>query len=220
MELEVKDVARMIDLPELTILRWIKQGKIPFYVKEGRYVIDKKKLISWAKLHNIKLKERQKEEKEEEELITLHTAIERGGVYFNLKGEDVYEVLKNAIELLELPSEIDKNELLEKLLQREELCSTGIGEGVAIPHPRHPIPGLKNMVAVFFLEKEIDFNSVDGKPVFVLFVILASSTKVHLRLLSRLSYCLRNKEFLSFLKECKSSSELINWIKKLESEIK
>ena len=218
MELEVKDVAKLLDLPEITILRWIKQGKIPFYLKDGKYVIDKKRLISWARLHNIKLRERQEEE-EKEESITLCTAIERGGVYFDLKGESVHEVLKNAVELLKLPSNVDREMLLEKLLQREELCSTGIGEGVAIPHPRHPVLGLKNMVAVFFLEKEIDFNSVDGKPVFVLFIILASSTKTHLRLLSRLSYCLRNKEFLRFLRECNEASELINWIKKLESQI-
>ena len=220
MELDVRDVAKLMDLPEITILRWIKQGKIPFYLKNGKYVIDKKKLVSWAKLHNIKLKEKQEKEKEEDELITLHTAIERGGVHFGLKGENVHEVLKNAVELLNLPLDVNKDELLEKLIQREELCSTGIGEGVAIPHPRHTIAGLKNMVAVFFLEKEIDFNSVDGKPVFVLFIILASSTKAHLRILSRLSYCLRNKEFLKFLKECKKASELIDQVKKLESEIR
>lgn len=218
MELEVKDVARLMDLPEITILRWIKQGKIPFYLRNGRYVINQKKLASWAKLHNIALRER-KEKKKKEELITLYGAMEKGGVYFGLKGENMYDVLKNAVELIKLPPVLSREVLFEKLIQREELCSTGIGEGVAIPHPRHPVLELEDMIPVFFLEKEIDFNSVDGKPVFVLFLILSSSTKTHLRLLSRLSYCLRNKKFLSYLKRCRKASELMNCVRKLESEI-
>ncbi len=221
MELSVKDVARLMDLPEITIMRWIRQGKIPFYVKNGKYVFDKDQLISWARLHNITLKENSRSlTRQKEELITLSTAIERGGIYFGLDGEDVSEVLRNAVGLIRLPDNVDKEELIEKLIQREELCSTGIGEGVAIPHPRHPIRGLISMVPVFFLKREVDFHSVDGKPVFVIFLVLASSTKLHLRLLSRLSFCLRNKDFLSFLRSCKDAHSLLDMIKKLEAEIK
>ena len=221
MELEIKDVARLMDLPEITIMRWIRQGKIPFRIKNGRYVFDKEELISWAKLHNIILKEEDEEiAKREDEEITLSEAIKRGGVYFGLKGNNVYEVLRNAVNMIQLPEGVDKEMVFEKLIQREELCSTGIGEGVAIPHPRHPIKGLKNMIAVFFLEKEIDYHALDNKPVFVLFLILTSSTKVHLRLLSMLSFCLRKKDFISFLRRCKSAQELIKKIEELEKSEK
>ncbi len=221
MELGVKDVAKMLGLPELTIMRWIKQGKIPFSIKKGRYVFDKEYLISWAKMHHISLKEIEssaENNKYQEENITLYDAVKRGGVFFGIKGNNVEEVLRRAVELMDIPKEVDIEFLFEKLIQREELCSTGIGEGIAIPHPRHPIPKLKAMVSVFFLEKTIDFNSVDGKPVFIMFIILSPSTKIHLRLLSRLSFCLRKKEFLEFLKNCKNKEELLLKIKQLESE--
>ncbi len=220
MSLSIKEVARMMNLPEITIIRWIKQGKIPFYLKDGRYVFNEKQLVSWAKMHNISLRQRgptDKDDKDKEQKITLYKAINKGGVFFDVGGENVKEVLRESINLIELPSGIDKEELFEKLIQREELCSTGIGDGVAIPHPRHPIPNLGPMVPVFFLKKEIDFNAIDGKPVFVLFIILSPSTNIHLRLLSCLSFCLRDKDFLKFLKKCDSKDSLLNKIQELES---
>ncbi len=221
MELTVKDVAKMLSLPEMTIMRWIRQGKIPFQWKNGRYVFDKKQLVNWARLHNMPLREiNLLKNGNEEENITLSEAIRRGGVFLGIRGETVEEVFKEAVNLLPLPSYVNRDDLLEKLIQREELCSTGIGEGIAIPHPRYPVEGLRTMVAVFFLEKEIDFKAVDGKPVFVMFFILSSSTKIHLRLLSRLSFCLKKKDFLKFLRKCNNAEELINKIQRLESSIK
>lgn len=221
MELSPKEVAKMLDLPEITIMRWIRQGKIPFQIKDGRYVFDKKQLISWARMHNMSLRDHNSvKETNEEEDITLYEAIKKGGVFFGIRGDSVEEVLKEAIKLIPLPPEVDKDHLLEKLLQREELCSTGIGEGIAIPHPRYPIKDLDTIVAVFFLKREIDFHAVDGKPVFVIFLILSPSTRIHLRLLSRLSFCLRNKDFLKFLRKCDSPKKLVNKIRQLESTIK
>lgn len=219
MELDVKDVARMMDLPEITILRWIRQGKIPFYIKNGRYVFDEKQLISWAKMHNISLWEEPLKNKNKEEEITLYEAIKKGGIFFNIEGSTVNELLKNAVELFKLSSKVDKDFLFEKLIQREELCSTGIGEGVAIPHPRYPIKDLDPMVGVFFLKREIDFRAVDGKPVFVMFIILSPSTKIHLRFLSKLSFCLRNRDFLHFLKGRGNKEKFLNTIKELESNL-
>ncbi len=214
-QLTIKEVSELLDLPEITIMRWIKQGKIPFQMREGRYVFDKKQLINWANLHNIPLKEERK--KVEEKDISLYEAIKKGGVFFDLEGGSVEEVLRNALNLLDL--DVDKEELLEKLLQREELCSTGIGEGVALPHPRQPVKDIEPMIGVFFLKNEVDYHALDGKKVFVLFLILCPSTRLHLKLLSKLSFILRKKDFLSFLRKCKSKEGLLEKIKDLEAHI-
>ncbi len=222
MKLEIKDVARMLDLPEATITRWIRQGKIPAKLENGRYIFHERQLRAWAQTHNFTLHEnkaRQQENNEEE--ITLCEAMERGGVLYDVEGSSPEEVLRAAVGSMNLPDDIDKEVLMERLLQREELTSTGIGEGVAIPHPRQPMEGfsLKAWVTTCFLKKEIDFNSVDGKPVFVLFIMLTATTRIHLRLLSRLSFCLRNQAFLEMLRSRPSTEVLLQKVRALENEL-
>ncbi len=222
MVFEVKDVARMLDLPEATIVRWIRQGKIPAKMENGRYIFQEKQLRAWAQTHNITLHEdKARGQENNEDDITLSEAMERGGVLYDLEGNSAEEVLKAAVKLMDLPDDVDREVLLERLLQREELSSTGIGEGVAIPHPRHPMEGfrLKAWVTTCFLKHEVDFNSVDGKPVFVMFIMLSATTKIHLRLLSRLSFCLRNEEFVRLLGYHPPQEILLEKVKELEDQL-
>jgi PTS system nitrogen regulatory IIA component len=79
------------------------------------------------------------------------------------------------------------------LLAREALGSTGVGDGIAIPHVRNPIvlhvP--RATVTLCFLENPVDFNALDGRPVTTLFTVVSPTVKAHLHLLSRLAFCLR-----------------------------
>lgn len=141
-------------------------------------------------------------QQQEKRLENLLPAMKRGSVIHDLKGDNVAAVLENAVENLPAISNSSKEELYKRLLERENLTSTGIGKGVAIPHPHDPISDLlKNpLIATCFLEKPIDFGAVDDKPVFVLFILLSQSIKIHLHLLSRLSFCVRDNAFVDFLK--------------------
>ena len=222
MKLELKQVAKLLDLPEATIMRWIRQGKIPAKFENGHYVFHEKQLEKWARTHNITLREdKLKEQLNDEDDITLYDAMRRGGVFFDIEGDKPEEVLAQAVSVIRFPPDVDRELLLEKLLQREELSSTGIGDGVAIPHPRQPLDKLsiKAMVATCFLKRGVNFNSVDGRPVFVLFIMLCGSTKIHLKLLSRLSFCLRNKGFVEILKGYPSAEALLNKVKELENTL-
>ena len=222
MKLELKQVAKLLDLPEATIMRWIRQGKIPAKFENGHYVFHEKQLKKWARTHNITLREdKLVEQLNDENDITLNDAMKRGGVFFDIEGDKPEEVLAQAVSVIRFPPDVDRELLLEKLLQREELSSTGIGDGVAIPHPRQPLDKLsiKAMVATCFLKRGVNFNSVDGRPVFVLFIMLCGSTKIHLKLLSRLSFCLRNKGFVEILKGYPSAEALLNKVKELENTL-
>jgi PTS system nitrogen regulatory IIA component len=153
--------------------------------------------------------------------LGLEEAIERGGVFYDLAGYDIYSTLENAVNLLKLPGNKDKEILLNELINREEIASTGIGNGVAIPHPRRPFDlSLPDPVMpVFFLKNPIDFNSVDGKPVSVLFVIFSPTTKIHLELLAKLSYCLRDKKFMSLIRNQADQQSLLKTISYIENEL-
>jgi PTS system nitrogen regulatory IIA component len=83
------------------------------------------------------------------------------------------------------------------LLARESAGSTGIGDGVAIPHARNPIvmhiP--RPLISLCYLEQPIDFGAIDNQPVHTLFTIVSPTIKTHLGLLSRLAFALRDATF-------------------------
>ncbi len=102
-------------------------------------------------------------------------------------------------------SKSSAREIYEALIERERLGSTACGGGVAIPHAR--LPGLKNMICEFVrLKQGISYNSPDGKPVDMMFVIFApvEGGGEHLRALSHIARMLRDGEFCESLRKASS----------------
>jgi len=103
---------------------------------------------------------------------------------------------------------------------REKLSSTGIGNGVAIPHPKtlliERIP--QSMVGTFFLKKTLDFKAPDKIPVYVVFVLLSTTSFHHLELLSQLTSFLHLSETSNFLKQSPSLESLIDKLQKTLAE--
>ena len=98
--------------------------------------------------------------------------------------------------LAELHPSIDKPHLVEVLLEREELGSTAIGEGIAIPHGK--LPGMNTVVAAFGRSSRgVDFDSLDGSPTRLFFLLVApeDSAGIHLKALARISRLLKDREF-------------------------
>jgi len=103
----------------------------------------------------------------------------------------------------------DKNEIYEVLLQRERLGSTGIGEGIAIPHGK--LPRLENLFGLIArLEKPIDFEAMDGQPVDILFLLLApeGAGADHLKGLSQVARILRDQEVLERLRAARDPIDI------------
>ncbi|MBW2321559.1 MAG: PTS sugar transporter subunit IIA [Deltaproteobacteria bacterium] len=137
----------------------------------------------------------------EEELENLLSAMKRGGVLYDIKGDDVETALKSAVGNMPVLSKTSKKELYQLLLERERLTSTGIGKGVAIPHPRDPL------------------GAVDDRPVFVMFILLSQSIKMHLHLLSRFSFCVRDNSFVEFLKTSPDEASFFAKIADFEKQL-
>lgn len=115
----------------------------------------------------------------------------------SLSATDKPAVVAELCEVLgkHVPSARGKD-LPDILLERELLSSTGIGEGVAIPHGK--VVGLPNLVAAFGVSRQgIDFNSIDGKPTQLFFALLApeNSAGIHLKALARISRIFKNPAF-------------------------
>jgi PTS system nitrogen regulatory IIA component len=120
-------------------------------------------------------------------------------------------VLQAVVEQMHLPEEVNRQFLLQVLLARESLGSTGIGDGIAIPHVRNPIvmhiP--RPMVTLCFLREPVAFDAIDHKPVHTLFAIVSPTIRAHLHLLSRLSFALKHPAFLQALTARTGPDELL-----------
>lgn len=130
------------------------------------------------------------------------------------------EALKLAVSLMEKSGNIKDRESYEKqVFAREEEGTTGIGEGIAIPHGKCEAvtaPGLAAMV----IPNGVEFDSLDGEPVNLLFLIAAPNTKdnVHLDVLSRLSVLLMDEKFADNLKHARTAEEFLEIIDRVEAK--
>lgn len=136
------------------------------------------------------------------------------------KPQDKVAALEHLITLMERGGSIaDKEEYKACVLRREEEGSTGIGEGIAIPHAKTSAvkaPGL----AAMLVQDGVDFDSLDGEPAKLFFLIAAPDTEdnVHLDVLSHLSMLLMNDDFRSELLKAGSAKEFLSVIDKYENE--
>lgn len=220
MELSLFELSKYLGVEQNTIERWIRQGKLPVSQKGVVYRFPINDLKKWAVKHNISLNlEKQNlPERETDPLVSLSKAVQNGGLYSDIPGDDAKSVLTASLErILKVPKEF-KTDLLDQLIEREQALSTGIGNGIAIPHPRVPLSYLNDpLVAICFLETPVEYLAVDQQPVEVLFFILCPDLKFHLHLLSTLSFCLREKSFTQFLKSRPGPKALIEKIEALQA---
>lgn len=115
---------------------------------------------------------------------------------------------------------LDRDEVIRVLKEREKLGSTGIGEGVAIPHGK--LRNLKKLLIAFGRSRQgVDFDSMDGKPAHLFFLLIApeESVGVHLKTLARISKLLKNQDVRRRLLEVDGSRELYRIISEEEEKL-
>ena len=103
----------------------------------------------------------------------------------------------------------DSESIIRAILNREELGSTGIGQGVAVPHTRHPkVEKLVGTVAIS--RKGVDFAALDDEPVFILFLLVSPPNQPgdHLRALENISRHLKDERFVSFLRQAQTVKDV------------
>jgi fructose-specific phosphotransferase system IIA component len=140
-------------------------------------------------------------------------------ICLDLKGKKKKEIVEELIELFVQSGKISQGKgVIEEVLDREKETSTGIGKGVAIPHKL--MRGISGSMIGFGRKKvPVNFDSFDGKPVDLFFLLLGpeGSANTHLRLLSKLSRYAHNDDFLAALREAETPSEVIAVFEKEEA---
>jgi PTS system nitrogen regulatory IIA component len=222
MKLTVRDVSELLDVSEKTVYRWVNDRKLPGYRMSGQYRFSRAEILEWATANklNVSLGALQEDENPDQPLPTLPEALQSGGIFYRIAGSDKESALRSVVEIVRLPDEVNREFLFQVLLAREQLASTSIGDGIAIPHARNPVVLHvdKPLVALCFLERPIDFGALDERPVHALFTLISPSVRAHLQLLARLSFALRDPEFKGLVMAQAGRDELMKSIRRISAE--
>ena len=134
----------------------------------------------------------------------------------DLKSVNKTDAIKELVDLLVNAGEVDKkdkNKVVELLVAREALGSTAIGHNVGIPHAKSD--SIKKLVGAFGLSRKgVDFDSLDGEPVYIFFLLLApqDSAGPHLKALARISRLIKDKYFRDTLRQAKDKKDVVKII--------
>ncbi len=144
--------------------------------------------------------------------------LEKDSIELNLKAKNKKEAIEEIVEILKKKNAIiDKDITIESLLEREELGSTGVGQGIAIPHSK--TKGVKELIGAFAISKNgVEFDALDGEPVNIFFLLLApeGAAGVMLKALARVSNFLKKKYYRKKILEASDKEAVIQIIEEEE----
>ncbi|OQB98275.1 MAG: Nitrogen regulatory protein [Spirochaetes bacterium ADurb.Bin110] len=146
---------------------------------------------------------------------------EKCETWFIADPQNMSKVITALVFAAPIPSSINHKVLIDALLSREEMMSTAIGNGIAIPHVRlFDSTNLKeDIVVVAYLFEPVDWKAPDGKPVHTLFFVLAADETRHLQILAEIAQLASDEDFVDFLKTMPSREALIERIRQIEEKI-
>jgi nitrogen PTS system EIIA component len=220
MQLTVRQAAAYFGVDDQTVRRWIAERDLPVHKANERLHLNAIEMWEWAIEHDVPVSRRLLDDarRTPEQVPPLSELLERGSIHGDSAGGEKQRVLAHIVAQLPLPPEVDRDFLLTVLEAREAMGSTGIGDGIAIPHVRNPIllHVKRPFVSLFLLKHPVDFDAIDGKPVHALFVVVAPSVPVHLRVLAQLGHVLRDPGLRTLLAERASADRILARVRDIE----
>ena len=149
--------------------------------------------------------------------VDLAQLIHRGGVFKNVEGNTPQEIYAKVCKMIDLPAGMTSETVYKALCDREAVLSTAVGNGIALPHARAPImrDASEQRICVVYLKNPIDMKAPDEREVFVMFVLLAHNSQIHLKVLSSLAALFRDAKFKKALELRSDEATLASIIKEL-----
>lgn len=150
--------------------------------------------------------------------------LQENSIVFDLQANSRDDALKEIIAKVEENGRLQEgtfDELLNKLIEREELGSTGVGNGIAVPHTKHNSFDTP-LLCIARSNKGVSFGALDGEPVYLFFMLLSPDKNAtdHLKALTFISTALRDEFFCKFLKNANSAEEMLDTVQEMDEKIK
>ncbi len=220
MELSTREAARLLNVAENTLYRWIRDGRLPAHRIHDPYRFNRVELQEWAASHQHRVSpELFAPNGSTARIPSLRDALSRGGAHHDVEGKSREQVLSEVAGLPHIPAGVDRRLLYQLLVCREALASTGVGSGIALPHPRDPLVVHVDepLVLLCFLSQPVDFGAFDGEPVRILFLLLSPTVSCHLQMLSKLSFALHDELLRGLLQRRAAEAEILDRLSALEA---
>lgn len=223
MDLNRFEVARLLNISEKTLDRWVKEESIPAYQMEGELRFDRHEIENW-----VINRQNDKNVAMPSEVVTiggtlqysLYRAIHRGGVLYDVPGCTKEEVISRAVSGIAERLDLDAEALTGLLLEREERQATSLNHGIGIPHTRDfLIPSPHDVVVVIFPQQLLDYGAMDGQPVHTMFLLLACDDNRHLHLLAKIAHFSSDPKMRDLLVSRPSRTEFFEGIKTWEGQL-
>jgi len=221
MELNVRDVASILHVPEYTVYRLIDEDQLPASQINGQYRFSREELLEWASARSVNpVGIVQGGERTSGADVILGEALVAGGILSSVRGADKDSVLRSVVDKLPLHDGADREGLLQLLLAREKAGSTAVGGGIAIPHSRFPVvlPVGRPLLALCYLDQPVAFGTGALGQVDTLFVLVTPTIPIHLQMLARLAAFVQDETVKRLLKQRSGIEELVREAKRLELE--
>jgi PTS system nitrogen regulatory IIA component len=214
MALTVREAAQLLHVSEKTVYRWIAERGLPARRVGDQYRLSRAELLDWVTATRAEASIElftEPEGDESEPLPSLEEALGNGGIVYRVEGATPDDVLRAAVAAARLPEGVDPDFVYQVLRARERLGSTAVGDGIALPHPRHPLAlhVTRPSITLCFLERPVEWGALDGQPVSALFLILSAAVRGHLHLLGRLALGLRQPGFAEAVRNQASRNAIL-----------
>ncbi|MBF0457022.1 MAG: PTS sugar transporter subunit IIA [Nitrospirae bacterium] len=223
MNLTVKDMAALLNVSGKTIYRMIQNDTIPCFRVSGQWRFDKIEISSWLEDNRSFSKKVHitKPSLEDEEIISISEFMLRGGIYYNIPTGSKQSVILNCLNHIKtrIP-DMKTRDLMALIMDRENLCSTAVGHGIAVPHPK-TFESFTSVsyIALCHLKKPIPFGAMDNEDVSTLFFIFPRSERRFLRIQSVLLRLLKDEDVLSAVKQVLPQNIITHILFKKEAEM-
>ncbi|MBN1688215.1 MAG: PTS sugar transporter subunit IIA [Candidatus Omnitrophica bacterium] len=146
--------------------------------------------------------------------------LDKDAIKINVEATEKEEVLKELVDVLGSVQKIkDKKSIVTALIERENLGSTGIGQGIAIPHGKTDL--VNKLVAVLGISRKgVNFEALDGEMVYIVFLLIAPKETAgpHLKALAQISRLLRDSYFCELLRKCQTADDVYSLIHREEDK--
>jgi PTS system nitrogen regulatory IIA component len=221
MQLTVREASRLLNVPERAMYRWIQEGSIPAQRIGEHYRFNPVELAEWATARRLRVSPCMFDGKEQHgPLPSLALALQAGGVHSDVGGDDRDSALRAVIALLQVPDEADREFLQSVFMARNHVGGSVVGEGIAVPGVRNPIVLKVNrpMASLFYLRQPVRLSTEPGGAlVHTLFAWICPTVRVHLQLLTRLTWMLGDGQLAQVLVRRGSREQVLEVIRLLEA---
>ncbi len=225
MDLELQEVAGLLNVPENVLLKWVSDGKVPSYNINGSYRFNRQEIETWVMTekvsHDTGIDELENSRSINGSLrYNLFRGLNNGDVFTDIKADSKQSLIHQTMQRLAPLLRLDADVLYELFMDRENLVSTAVGHGIAIPHARDFLmTGHRDAVAIVFLDTPIPYGALDGEPVHTLFFLLASDDKRHLALLSKIAHLASTPAMLQQFAKKPQKAQMLEIIKDWETKL-